>query len=183
VGVIIEDLYDHEGYGVRRLPDGTLTATWSAETAAFDAYVAACGCGWHGGEHPPTDDGYEAAVDQWEHDHARPLLAKAVPIAVGDGRRRREAGDREPVPPAAGGGEAGPRRPGRVGSPRDPCDRRDSAADGSPLAAASPATPGVAATPVGNGPWTRTPGSRTLSDAHGASGPPPPVPHPVLRRR
>jgi hypothetical protein len=84
VGVIIEDLYDHEGYGVRRLPDGTLTATWSAETAAFDAYVAACGCGWHGGEHPPTDDGYEAAVDQWEHDHARPLLAKAVPIAVSE---------------------------------------------------------------------------------------------------
>jgi hypothetical protein len=82
MGAILDDLWDHEGYGVRRLPDGTLTATWSAETAAFDAYLAACSCGWHGGEHPPTDDGYEAALDEWETDHARPLLAQKVPAAV-----------------------------------------------------------------------------------------------------
>lgn len=84
MGTIIEDLYDHEGYGARRLPDGTLTSTWSAETAAFDAHVAACGCGRHGGEHPPTEEGYEAAVDEWEHDHARPLLAAAVPADVSE---------------------------------------------------------------------------------------------------
>jgi hypothetical protein len=45
VGSIIEDLYDHEGYGARLLPDGTLTAAWSAETASFEAYLAACSCG------------------------------------------------------------------------------------------------------------------------------------------
>lgn len=82
MGTFLDDLWDHEGYGARRLPDGTLTATWSKSTADFDAHVAACSCGWHGGEHPPTDDGYEAAVDQWEVDHARPLQAETVPAAV-----------------------------------------------------------------------------------------------------
>lgn len=82
MGSIIEDLYDHEGYGARLLSDGTLTATWSAETASFEAYVAACSCGWRGGEHPPTDEGYDGAVDAWEHDHARPLLADTVPASV-----------------------------------------------------------------------------------------------------
>lgn len=82
MGSIIEDLYDHEGYGARLLPDGTLTATWSAETASFEAYLAACSCGWRGGEHPPTDEGYDGAVDAWESDHARPLLAEHVPAGV-----------------------------------------------------------------------------------------------------
>ncbi len=87
MGSIIEDLYDHEGYGARLLPDGTLTATWSAETASFEAYLAACSCGWRGGEHPPTDEGYDGAVHAWEHDHARPLLAKHVPAGVKDAVR------------------------------------------------------------------------------------------------
>ncbi len=82
MGAILDDLWEHEGYGARRLPEGTLTATWSAETSAFDAYVAACSCGWYGGEHPPTEDGYESAVDEWEADHASPLLAETVPAAV-----------------------------------------------------------------------------------------------------
>ncbi len=50
--MILDDLYDHEGYGARRLPDGTVTGTWSAETATFEAYIASCGCGWHGGTTP-----------------------------------------------------------------------------------------------------------------------------------
>ncbi len=83
MGTIIEDLYDHEGFGARRLPDGSLTGTWSRDTARFDAYVAACGCGWQGGHvHPPTEEGYEAAVDEWERSHARPLLAETVPAGV-----------------------------------------------------------------------------------------------------
>lgn len=80
MGSILEALYDHEGYGARRLPGGTITAGWTAE---LEAYVAACGCGWHGGgDHPPTDEGYEAAVDEWENAHARPLLAETVPANV-----------------------------------------------------------------------------------------------------
>ncbi len=82
MGAILDDLWSHEGYGARRLPDGTLTATGSTDSAAFDSYLAACSCGWHGGEHPPTDDGYGAALDEWEADHARPLLAEIVPTAV-----------------------------------------------------------------------------------------------------
>jgi hypothetical protein len=48
MGLILDDLYDHEGYAARRLPDGTLTGTWTYATREFSAYVAACGCGWHG---------------------------------------------------------------------------------------------------------------------------------------
>lgn len=81
MGTAIEDL-DHEGYGARRLPDGTLTGVWSVETARFEAYVASCGCGWHGGGyHPPTEAGYESAVAEWERVHARPMLARTVPAA------------------------------------------------------------------------------------------------------
>ncbi len=91
MGAIVEDRYDHEGYGARQLPDGTLTGVWSAETAKFEAYVASCGCGWHGGHHPPSQAGYESAVEEWEADHARPLLAKTVPAAltalIGDVKR------------------------------------------------------------------------------------------------
>jgi hypothetical protein len=80
MGMIFEDLEDHEGYAARRLPDGTLTSTWTRDTAAFETYVGACGCGWTGADqHPPTEAGCTAAEDQWEHAHARPLLATAVP--------------------------------------------------------------------------------------------------------
>jgi hypothetical protein len=85
MGVVIEDLWDHEGYGARRLPDGTLTGTWTWATREFTAYVAACGCGWRGsGDWPPTEAGEELAVDQWDTEHATPLLARQV------GRRQRE---------------------------------------------------------------------------------------------
>jgi hypothetical protein len=42
MGMIFEDLEDHEGYAARRLPDGTLASAWTQDTAAFDAYVGAC---------------------------------------------------------------------------------------------------------------------------------------------
>jgi len=87
VGVILDDLCDHEGYGARRLPDGTVTGIWSAETATFEAYIASCGCGWHGGDHPPIEDGYQAAVEEWESSHARPLFARTVPDDVRSGIR------------------------------------------------------------------------------------------------
>ena len=77
MGLILEDLYDHEGYAARRLPDGQLTGTWTAATAAFDGYVACCGCGWHAStEHPPTDDGEELAWEEWVAEHGEPLLAR-----------------------------------------------------------------------------------------------------------
>jgi hypothetical protein len=87
MGVVIEGLWDHEGYAARRLPDGTLTGTWTYATREFDAYVAACGCGWRGtGEHPPTEQGEEFAVDQWDAEHATPLLQQQAK------RRRLELG-------------------------------------------------------------------------------------------
>jgi hypothetical protein len=65
----------HEGYGARRLPSGELTGTWTHETRAFDAYVAACDCGWSGDHaHPPTEAGEDAAVDEWKRVHMLPLL-------------------------------------------------------------------------------------------------------------
>jgi hypothetical protein len=84
VGVVREGLYDHEGYAARKLEDGSLTGTWNAATAAFTAYVAACGCGWTAEvEHPPTQDGEDAALDDWTA-HADQQQARQ------QARRRRE---------------------------------------------------------------------------------------------
>jgi hypothetical protein len=66
VGSVREGLDDHEGYAARKLPDGTLTGTWTAATAAFTAYVARCACGWTAdAEHPPTQAGEDAALRDW----------------------------------------------------------------------------------------------------------------------
>ncbi len=77
MGVICQDLYDHEGVALRRLPDGTLTSTWSATTHRGTSLVAGCACGWHGEIHyPPTEAGEELALEQWRWEHAEPLLAR-----------------------------------------------------------------------------------------------------------
>jgi hypothetical protein len=66
VGAIREGLYDREGYAARKLPDGTLTSAWTQATARFVAYVGACECGWAADqEHPPTEAGEVAALDDW----------------------------------------------------------------------------------------------------------------------
>jgi len=75
MGVIIDELDDHEGYALRRLPDGTLTGAWTQ--GEFSAYVAGCACGWHSRhQHPPTEEGEEAAYQQWEREHAVVELAR-----------------------------------------------------------------------------------------------------------
>jgi hypothetical protein len=78
MGTFLEDLDDHEGYADRRLPNGQLAGgVWTYATRHFTAYVAVCGCGWQAsGEHPPTEDGEEAAVEQWRSEHATPELAR-----------------------------------------------------------------------------------------------------------
>ena len=88
MGTFLDDLDDHEGYADRRLPDGQLAGgVWTYATREFTAYVAACGCGWQAtGEHPPTEEGEEAAVDQWRSEHAEPELARQAT------RRRGEPG-------------------------------------------------------------------------------------------
>jgi hypothetical protein len=58
---------------------------WTYATREFTAYVAACGCGWQAtGEHPPTEEGEEAAVDQWRSEHAEPELARQATRRRGD---------------------------------------------------------------------------------------------------
>jgi hypothetical protein len=78
MGLLLDDLYDHEGYADRRLPDGRLAGgVWTHQTRAFTGYVAACGCGWHAStDYPPTEEGDQDAVDQWRREHAEPLLAR-----------------------------------------------------------------------------------------------------------
>lgn len=44
--------------------------------------MAACECGWRGGDHAPTEDGYEKSLEEWDERHARPLLATAIPPDV-----------------------------------------------------------------------------------------------------
>jgi hypothetical protein len=78
MGTFLEDLDDHEGYADRRLPNGQLAGgVWTYATREFTAYVAVCGCGWQASsEQPPTEDGEEAAIDQWRSEHAEPELAR-----------------------------------------------------------------------------------------------------------
>lgn len=68
--------YDHhEGYAARLLPNGTETGTWTYETREFCGYRAHCECGWRGAiVHPATDAGEEAAEEDWDHYHLRPLI-------------------------------------------------------------------------------------------------------------
>ena len=82
MGSVYADLEGHEGYALRRLPDGTMTGSWTAETAVFSSYVAACECSWRGSDHAPTEKAYEEAVDEWDRRHAQPLVAQAVPRNV-----------------------------------------------------------------------------------------------------
>lgn len=84
VGTIIDGLDDHEGYAARHRSEETVTTTAAEATAAFDAYMAACGCGWRGGLHNATNVGHERAVEEWERIHARPLLARTIPAEVRD---------------------------------------------------------------------------------------------------
>jgi hypothetical protein len=78
MGTFLDDLEDHEGYADRRLPNGQLAGgVWTYATREFTAYVAVCGCGWQAtGEHPPTEEGEQAAVGQWRSEHAEPELAR-----------------------------------------------------------------------------------------------------------
>jgi hypothetical protein len=95
MGIIFEDLEDLEGYAARRLPDGTVTSRWLPATAQFQAYVAACGCGWTGSDHPPTEEGRVGAETAWEAGHAQPLLRQAVShgVAQAVAEARREVGE------------------------------------------------------------------------------------------
>jgi hypothetical protein len=78
MGTLIEDLDDHEGYVLWRLADGTLTAAWTSDNRRqVTAYVAECECGWRSRrEHPPNEQGDEAARDEWVREHAVPELAR-----------------------------------------------------------------------------------------------------------
>jgi hypothetical protein len=92
MGRIIDDLYDHEGYAARKLPDGTLTGTWTSDTADFVAFVPACSCAgpgsapwseWYGStEYPPNEAGEDAALAEWERVHARPLVSDTTPAGL-----------------------------------------------------------------------------------------------------
>jgi hypothetical protein len=83
MGIIFDDLEDHEGYAARRLRDRTLTSTWTRDTDAFGAFVAACSCGWTGRhDHPPTGHGRTTAEDECELHHAQPVLAAGMPTRV-----------------------------------------------------------------------------------------------------
>lgn len=85
MGTILEsygdDAYDHEGNAAQVLDDGSLTSTYSDDTKPrmVGQVVAACGCGWTGTTRYTEPEGYaevadDLALDDWERDHARPLL-------------------------------------------------------------------------------------------------------------
>jgi hypothetical protein len=80
MGAIVDDLEGHEGYPRRQLPDGTTTSWWTSDTARSTDRIAACDCGWIGRRrYEPTETGYDAPLEEWECDHARPLLEHVIP--------------------------------------------------------------------------------------------------------
>jgi len=67
----------HEGFGLRVLPDGTLTSAWLDEDE-FVGFIPACDCGWRGEtRYPPTDAGEQQSLAEWDALHLRPLVALA----------------------------------------------------------------------------------------------------------
>ena len=72
MGTLIEGLDDHEGYVLWRLADGRLTHAWTNDNRRqLTGYVADCECGWRSHRaHPPTDQGEEAAREEWVREHA-----------------------------------------------------------------------------------------------------------------
>lgn len=91
MGKFIDNMYEHEGYAARRLPDGTLTGQ-VLDYSEITGHVAACDCGggwndpqWYGStEYPSTEEGEQAALEEWERVHARPLLVSRVPDGLDD---------------------------------------------------------------------------------------------------
>ena len=86
-----EAAYDHEGYAAQVLDDGTLSGTYSSDTRPrmVGEVVVACDCGWTGSTRYPCADGdpldeaaEELALAEWEHDHARPVLARAQDVEL-----------------------------------------------------------------------------------------------------
>lgn len=77
--------YGHEGYAAQVLADGTESGHWVCE---FREYRAGCDCGWRSARvHPPTDAGEDAALDEWDGEHLRPLIRavaarRVVPAAA-----------------------------------------------------------------------------------------------------
>jgi hypothetical protein len=99
MGTILNGLDDHEGHAAQKLPDGSFATSW-VPAGKFVAYVASCECAtgsyswttWRGvTEHPPTEDGEQAAIDEWERVHAGPLLVQRRAEMVADAARVAEA--------------------------------------------------------------------------------------------
>jgi hypothetical protein len=81
MGVVYEDLYDHEGYASGRSSGHGVPPVGRRSTV--DAYEAACSCGWSGTrDYPLTEEGRQLAILEWENEHALPLLELAVPASV-----------------------------------------------------------------------------------------------------
>ncbi len=81
MGVVYEDLYDHEGYASGRSTQDR--STEPGHRTAVDVYEAACSCGWTGScDYPLTEEGRELAIGEWENKHALPLLELVVPVPV-----------------------------------------------------------------------------------------------------
>jgi hypothetical protein len=79
MGRIYEDLEQHEGYVARY----AATNPGAPQEASGGAtHVPVCTCGWRGDAHPANDDGYDAALDEWDDRHAQPLLAVTPPFEL-----------------------------------------------------------------------------------------------------
>jgi hypothetical protein len=110
MATIIEGLYDHEGWLALVLDDGTETNEWSTRIEPRIVGVRpSCECGWRGtlANHPagfPEDNEYDEYMQEWERQHARPVLALRNLRDAGQEARRAGGALREAVAEARAAG-------------------------------------------------------------------------------
>lgn len=87
IGTGADDRADtHRGYVAGRYRDGVLSDTWTDVTRCaertFIAYLARCGCGWLGDDHPANPEGYRACQRDLISNHLSRSrhLDRSVPI-------------------------------------------------------------------------------------------------------
>ena len=90
----------HRGYVAGRYRDGALSDKWTDVTRCaertFIAYVARCGCGWFGKNHPPNPDGYRICQHDLISNHLSSLASSTVVDLHRPVTRRHAPGSEDP---------------------------------------------------------------------------------------
>lgn len=98
IGTGADDRADtHRGYVAGRYRDGVLSDAWTDVTRCaertFITYLARCGCGWLGDDHPANPDGYRACQRDLISNHLPRPWQLGQPVPSGHPLMTFSAGD------------------------------------------------------------------------------------------